>query len=799
MSLLVKHLYRFGPFDLDAEQRLVRRDGTKIALPPKAFDLLLYMVRNPLRLLTKEELLRAVWPDSFVEEGNLSQNIFLLRKALTTRQNDFRYIVTIPGRGYQFASAVELINQSPQNRHNDDTEMVLSSVRSTMHFVVHEEIDDASSNPTAEVAAPQHPVLPAPGVRGRGLRYALAALLVLAVAAGSFFWVRKHHQKPSSRTIVVADFENRTGDQAFDVVLKKALEIGLGQSPYMDVMSEQQVVGMLQLMGRKGDAPLTHDVATEICQRSNRQVMLQGSIANLGRDYLLTLQATDCLSGKKLAEAKAEAADKERVLGALDLAAEKLRHGLGESGKSVERFQVPIAQATTSSLEALKAYSIGEEMVGTTGREETETLPMFQRAVELDPQFAMAYAAIATDYYNLSEYNLAKPSYQKAFDLSGQVSEKEKLYIRAHYYADDLKDLEQGIKEYQLWAETYPLDWGPWLNIANAYTQLGQYAPAIAAGEKAVELDSSRGINYSVLARAYVRVNRYTDARAAALRAVAIGKDSYGLHATLFQIAFLEHDQAAMAREINWGQGRSSAWFSLYIEAFAAATAGKYKQAEELFRGAYDVAERENLAESANDILIDQAVMESEIGLPEAARVTLSRVKQQYRDDPDFVFVSAQVTSVIEAEHFLVAHDIASRPGTLMTYVYLPRLRAELALLRANPLDAVAALEPTRPYELAGGFTVLAQRAEAYLKAGQIENAVNEYNKILAHRGVDPVSPLFPLAHLHLARIDAGIGKLTESKAEYEKLFALWEGADNDLPLLVAARKEYSALTTVHP
>ena len=791
MSLVVKHLYRFGPFDLDAEQRLVRRDGTKIALPPKAFDVLLYMVRNPLRLVTKEELLRAVWPDSFVEEGNLSQNIFLLRKALTTPQNDFRYIVTIPGRGYQFGSAVETVSQLPQNVAylTNDNSTGLSSVHSTMRIVVHEEIDDAISSAPAEYSA-----LPAPSRRPRGRLLAVAGFLLLGLATGSFFWWRKHRRPPSSQTIVLADFDNRTGDGSFDVVLKKALEIDLSQSPYLDVMSEQEAMGTLHLMDRKPDTTLTPDVAKELCQRSNRQVMVKGSIANLGREYLVTLEASDCISGKQLTEAKAEAASKEKVLAALDSTADKLRKGLGESAKSVERFQVPIAQATTSSLEALKAYSIGEYMVGRAGKEEPETLPMFQRAVELDPQFAMGYAAIATDYNNLNEVKQAAPYYQKAFDLSGQVSEKERLYIRAHYYADSLKDVEQGIKEYQLWAATYPRDWGPWINMANEYTLTGQYGSAIAAGEQALRLDPSRGINYSVLARAYMRANRYADARSTALRAVTMGKDSYGLHAILFQLAFIEDDQAAMAREVAWSHGRASEWRCLDIRAFAAATAGKYKQAEALFHDSYGAAVRENLAETADDILIDQASVEFESGMPLAARATLSRVKQQDTDNPDFAFLKAELGDISFAERFLAVYGNIGHPGALMTYGYVPRLRAEIALHRAKPLDAIAALEPATPYELAGGLTAFAQRGEAYRRAGQAENASVEYKNILAHRGVDPVSPLFPLAHLRQARVDAQAGHVQESRSEYEKLFAEWKDADRDLPVLLVARREYAAL-----
>ncbi len=794
MSLMVSNLYRFGPFDLDPDQRALRRDGKKIALPPKAFDLLLYLVQNPLRLLTKEELLRAVWPDSFVEEGNLSQNIFLLRKAITPKQRDFRYIVTLPGRGYQFAAAVELIPHSPGEQldvaETDVTD--LSSKRSASEpsngNKVSAIVTEAIPPPQKEPSATPH--------YGRFLnfRIVLASLITLALAASSFLWWKYHHPRPASQKVVLADFDNRTGDAAFDDVLDTALEIDLSQSPYLDVMSDQDASNVLRLMGRKPDAKITEDIATEICQRADRQVMLSGSVSSLGRHYLLALQATDCFSGQRLAEVKAEATDKDKVLPTLDRTADKLRHDLGESAPSVEHFQVSIAQATTSSLEALKAYSIGEYMVSRTGKDETETLPMFLRCVELDPNFAMAYAAIATDYYNLNEPKLASPYYQKAFDLSEQVSEKEKLYIRAHYYADAQKDLQQGIKTYQLWAETYPRDWGPWLNIARAHTQLGQAAPAIAAAQQALRLDPSRGINYTVLAQAYLHDNRFADAKSTALEAVKIGKDSYNLHSLLFQLAFVDHDYAAMAHEIAWSQGRPSAWYSLQFQALAAASQGKYRLAEELFHSAYNVAQREHLAEAADDILVKQASMELDSGSLQTARSTLRRISTQNNDNPEYAWNKARLGDIAFAEHFLASSN-SNQSGTLMTYVELPRLRAEIALHRAKPQEAIAALEPT-PYELAGGLELFAQRGEAYQKANHPEQAIAEYRKLLAHQGLDPVSPLLPLAHLWLARTQAQSGSLQESKSEYEKLFVLWKDADKDLPPLQVAEKEYAAVNT---
>jgi eukaryotic-like serine/threonine-protein kinase len=811
MSMLLRHLYRFGPFDLDAEQRVVRRDGTKIALPPKAFDLLLYLVQNPMRPINKDELLRAVWPDSFVEEGNLTQNIFLLRKALASGGDDVRYIVTLPGRGYQLTTSVELVEAVNQSAVANANNSVVDPVPPPTIPVAPIETKDEDRASGSHGGATSGAETPAPGnapvdetshvqpvpaqVQTGWMWPALAAVLLLGLGVFSFFWWRNHRNMPTSQTLVLADFENKTGDGSFDGVLKKALEIDLAQSPYLDVMSQQATVDMLGLMGRKVDTALTPDTAKEICQRSNRQVLITSSIATLGREYLLTLEAVDCVSGKKLTEAKAEAASKEGVLAALDSSADKLRHGLGESSRSVERFQVSIAQATTSSLEALKAYSIGEDMVGRGGKDETETLPVFQRAVELDPDFAMANAAIATDYFNLKEPKLAQPFYQKAFDLSGRVSEKERLYIRAHYYADSKSDLEQGVKEYRLWAETYPRDWGPWLNIARTYTQTGQHAAAVLAGEQALRLDANRAINYSVLARAYMHVNRYADAKATVLKAVAAGKDSSDLHCVLFELAFLEGNQAGMAREVAMTHGQPSEWRALEVQAFAAAAGGRYREAEQLFRRAHGIAEHENLIESADDILIDQASVEIASGMPAAARATLSRVRTEDTDNPDFAELEAQLGDISFAEHYLAQSSTTDHPGTLIRYSYAPRLRAEIALRQNSPLDAIAALEPAAPYELAGGLTAFAQRGESYQSAGQYENAATEYRNLLAHNGINPLSPLLPLAHLWLGRAEAHAGNIKGSRAEYEKLFALWKDADKDLPVLLTAKREYVVLT----
>jgi eukaryotic-like serine/threonine-protein kinase len=843
MSLTSKRIYQFGEFELRVSARVLTRDGKPVPLGSKAFEVLTCLVMHAGEVVTKDELLKTVWPESFVEEGNLSQHIFALRKALGDRAT---FIVTIPGRGYQFTETVKevaLPSPAPPATTDSGTFMV-QRTRERTHVVIEEtatalpgpQLDDlppdrwqidqpavagATGNTllnsirsslkvaiVEEGTGPQlrrigdkapDPSYRLPGTSGKRLwEWVGVILLCVVVAIAAYFWWRSLRSHSGSQKIVLADFDNRTGDPNFDGALRKALAIDLDQSPYMDVMSESEALGTLQRMDRPPDTALTPEIAREVCERSNRQVLVTGSISRLAQEYLITLEATDCTSAKRLAEARAEAGSKAETLAALDAATDKLRYQLGESTQSVERFEVPVAQATTSSLEALKQYSTGEYLLGRVGEEENEVLPFFQRAVELDPKFAMAYAAIATGYNELGEYDLAVPYYQKAFDLSDQVSEKERLYIRAHYYADDLEDIEQGIQAYRVWADVYPLDWGPWLNIASEYTQLGQYNQAIEAGEHAVKLDATRGIVYSVLAQAYLHAGHYADARATVQRALAMGKESYPLHETLFEIAFLEHSPAGMAHEIDWSRGKASEWDFLTLQASAAASEGKYKQAEELYSAAHDAAILENLPETADDILVSQASAEFDLGRPAAARATLARVRNAKADNPQLGYLRAELDDIPAAEHSLVVHGNAGHPGTLTTYIYAPRVRAEIALEQSKPLDAIAALEPAADYDLAGGLTVMSERGEAYLRAKQPAQAATEYRKILSHQGVDPVSPLLPLAELGLARAEAQAGHTRESTADYEKLFAQWKEADVDLPVLLSARKEYAALPAQH-
>jgi DNA-binding winged helix-turn-helix (wHTH) protein/tetratricopeptide (TPR) repeat protein len=779
MSLNSKRRYSFDEFELQLGARVLMRKDRLVPLGSKAFEVLVCLVSNAGEVVTKAELLATVWPKSHVEEATLSQHVFSLRKALGDRA---KTIVTVPGRGYQFAASVHEITDASAPIHGngagsagDSDSILIKRFTERLHTVI-EEI-----TPTVQPRA-QH---------GRRLTWLLPLAIVILAAGGFAGWRWKHpvpvrdHQK-----IVVADIVNTTGDNTFDGTLKRALEIDLEQSPYIDIMSGGEVAGTLTLMGRKSDAPLDVDVARELCVRANRQVLLTANISQIGSSYLLMLEATDCTSGKELAAAKANASTRERVFVAVDNVTDKIRSQLGEPDKSVASFQVPIAAATTPSLEALKAYSIGTSMEA-QGKEESEILPLFQRAVELDPNFAMAYGEIATQHYNLSQFDLASRYYKKAFDLSGHVSERERLIIEAHYYAEGQKDLEQGIRVYQLWAATYPHDWVPWLNMANEYTQIGQYRAAVAAGERALQLERDRAVIYSVLARAYKRDGRFADAKATGALAIQRGKDSTGVHGTLYAVAWEEKDEAGLERELQWNKEHGG-WYGVYLQALSSAAEGRYKQSETLFHSSISQARSEGLTENPDGMLSDEANIERLSGYPDTARRTLLLMEKDYKDSFWYAIDSAELGDTRAAEAFLASHSAEISHGTLMTYLEMPQLRAAVDLARHKPAQAIAALESTRPYQMAG-YEILSLRAQAYLQTGEPGLAIEQYKAILDNQGIS-FGLEYSLAHLGLARAYAAAGNMAASRAEYQSLLAVWSHADPDLPILQTAKSELERL-----
>ena len=779
----MSEIFQFGEFRIDPLERTLRRNDGAVTLHRRAFDVLLYLVQNPGRVVTKDELLKNVWPDAFVDENNLTQSISVLRKALDQRTGEISYITTLPGRGYQFVIPVQVLGQpegANQRRRLGDAPQggsLLLQQRTVTTSIVTEERHTRRTN----------------SIERWGVIAAFLAALIAIIVAGHALWARRH-PKPSVANVVLADFVNATGDGTFDHTLKRALEIDLEQSPYMNVLSERGGVSTLLFMGRKSDTPITADIGQEICERTNRQALLMGTISTIGNKYLVTLEASSCTTGKQLASAKAVAKTKEQVLEAVDTVAERVRRGLNESAASIGTYQVPLRVATTPSLEALRAYSIGKYLQS-QGSSRSDIMAAYQRAVELDPQFAMAYRELAVENVNSGQSAIGAEYYKKALDLSDHISVYEQLVIRAGYYAYGQHDLIAGIKAYQVLASTYPQDVIGRGNIIDEYLKLGQYGPAIAAGEQGVKQFPTNALMYENLAEAYKDTNRFEDCRRATLMAARVGRGDTGLHLDLFLIAMAEGDEDSLDRETNWFEAHedgTSVWYFPSFRGGAAAVQGRYRQARDLFQGAYQSAERVKLPETADKILIDEALVELKLGLPEASRMTLDRIHPADSGTPDYAQLRAELGDSSAAQALLAAHNSPS-PDTLLTYVDLPRIRAVLALQHGRPLDAIAALELARPYEMRD-YNIPSLRGQAYLRAGEPGKAIEEYKKILENRGIDPTSVLYPLAYLGMARSYAALGNTSASRGQYEAFLGVWRNADRDLPILKDVNTEVSKL-----
>ncbi len=780
----MNEIFQFGEFRIDPLERTLRRNDSPVALQRRAFDVLLYLVQNPGRVVSKDELLKNVWPDAFVDENNLTQSISVLRKALDQRPGGNSYITTLPGRGYQFVVPVQILALSGGIRQGSD-----SPERMRPAGLLLQQRTVTTTNIVTEEKRTQQ--------RTHISRWSVIATLIAGLIAVTWaahaVWNRLH-PKPSVATVVLADFVNSTGDVTFDHTLKRALEIDLQQSPYMNVLSERAGVSTLLFMGRKSDTPISADIGQEICERTNRQALLAGTISTIGNKYLVTLEASSCTTGKQLASAKAEAKSKEQVLEALDTVAERVRRGLNESAESVQSYEVPLRVATTPSLEALRAYSIGKYLQS-QGKSRSDIIAAYQRAVELDPQFAMAYRELAVENVNSGQSAIGAQYYKKALDLSEHISAYEQLVIRAGYYAYGQHDLVAGIKAYEVLASAYPQDTIGIANVIDEYVKLGQYGPAIATGERAIKLFPTNALMYENLAEAYKGVNRFEDCKRATLMAARVGRGETGLHLNLFEIALAQNDNDSLARETTWFETHedgTNVWYFPSFRGGAAAVRGRYRQARDLYQGAYQNAERVKLPETADKILIDEATIELKLGLPEAAKKTLDRIHPSDTGTPEYVQLRAELGDPSAAQAFVLEHSNPS-PDTLLTYADMPRIRAVLALEQGKPLDAIAALELARPYEMRD-YKILSLRAQAYFQSGQPLKAIDEYKAILANPGIDPTSIFYPLAYLGMARSYAALGNTGASRAQYEAFLGAWKNADPDLPILKRANTELSKL-----
>ena len=635
---------------------------------------------------------------------------------------------------------------------------------------------------------------------------ALAATILLAGVVTRSLVTESRPALTDRDSILIGSFENSTGDPVFDETLSEALKVHLGQSPFLDIVPDARIREELALMVRPADEPLTHAVARQVCQRLNLKAMLEGSIAALGSHYVLTLHATDCETGESLARAQAEATSKERVLTELGSISSTMRTELGESLPSIEQFDVPIERATTPSLPALKAYTLGQEE-RRKGRE-FESIAFFNQALEFDREFASAYTTLSTVYGSLGEWRRSEEYARLAYQVQNRVSERERLFITYQYHDRVTGNQERAAETLELWKSAYPRDSRPANALALIHNRVGRYERAEAEAREALRRSPGHPFPLSNLAFALRAQGRDDEARKAAEEAVALGVETTPTRRLLYQLAILAGDPAAGAH-LAWAKGRPREFDLVSAQAQAAAYHGRLTEAVELYVRASDMALARGLNGTASGYGAHLAWTDALLRNPEqralAVTRTVARIDTE-RDAPGTIPRFRAAVALALTGHDAQALALVTRTeerypeSTFIRTVLGPTTRAAIALRHGRAAEAIEALRAAAPSELGtvAGLVPMFLRGEAYLKKGSFAEARHEYERIMKHRGVDPLSPVVPLAQLGIARSHAGAGDVAASRAAYDALFATWKDADADFAPLLAARAEYDRLSRAH-
>ena len=627
---------------------------------------------------------------------------------------------------------------------------------------------------------------------------AIVAVLLVAVTASAIYLYKRNSKPLTNRdTVLLTDFVNTTGEPVFDGTLKQALAVHLGQTPFLNLYPEERVRETLRFMGRSPDDRITKDVGREICERQGIKAMLTGTIASLGSHYVITLEALNPRSGDPIAREYIEAQSKENVLAALGTAAQNLRKKLGESLSSIQKYDVAIEQATTSSLEALKAFTMANE-ARARGRAE-ESLTFYKRAVELDPNFAMAYARIGVYYVNHEQFESARPYTQKAYELRDRVSERERLYIDEKYYAYITGEIDKVIETLQTWERLYPDDYIPHNNLSLNYKLVGRYEEALKEALEAVRLSPNNVAAYDNLVSSFIGLTRFDEAEQAEREAQKINSEGFDAHRNNYVFAFLRGDQATMDREAQWAKGRPEEPGFLLLLAATAISQGKLKEAEELQKRSLELLKLQNRTENAAGSLIalsgdlvmvgkcDQAKDNAKAAVNLVrGHMTLSLAALVYASCGD----TSQARSLFEEVRRMYPRS------TVLASIGGPLIEGEIEKHQGNLAKATQLIESVRQFDMGMIIGVAAKfaRGQCYLEQRRGKEAAAEFKAIIDNPGVDMFSPSHALAHLGLARAAVINGDTAAARKSYQDFFALWKDADQDLSVLVKAHKEYEGL-----
>ena len=771
-------------FELDLRAYQLRRAGRVLKLEPTPMELLLFLVEHRGELVTRDQMVERIWgKDVFLDTDNsINGAIRKIRQVLKDDPDQPRFVETVSGKGYRFIAPVgEPGTQLDQDQTPDLAKLPIPAQGST-------------------------------GTR-RGkhlLAIAATAIALLAVTTLAYFYLHRKPKLTDQDTIVVADFTNLTGDAVFDGTLRRGLAVQLEQSPFLSLISDERIHQVLRLMGKPADARLSPEIAREICERTGSAAVLDGSIASLGSQYVLGLRAQECRTGDVLADEQVQVPRKEDVLNALSQIATKFRSRVGESLTTVKKYDIPLAEATTSSLEALKAYSMGWQVSFSSGS--AASIPFLQRAIEIDPNFASAYAALGRMYGDIGESVLSAQNTSKAYQLRNGTSDQEKFFISVNYDLQVTGNLEKARQTCELWTQTYPRAWFPHALLSGGiYPQLGKYEKSVKEAEVALRIDPDFSIGYSLLANSYVALERSDEAENTLQRASERKLDIPDFYVQRYLIAFLKDDKMGMEREAAQSREKPGVddWMS-NSEGFVSAYSGHLEEARKMSRRAADLAGKAERRETEALYETDAAVREALFGnVSDARQRTVDALELSKSRDVVYGVGFALALSGDSTRSQALTEDLSKRfpEDTRVQFSYAPTLRALLALHHNQPSNALELLQTAIPYELgtqseggsefllgAGNLYPVYVRGLAYLAADQGAEAAAQFQEILDHRGIVACDPVGALARVQLGRAYALSGDKTKAKSAYQDFLTLWKDGDSDIPLLKQAKREYAEL-----
>lgn len=798
----------FGPYTLDLRSGELRKFGTRVKIGEQTFQILCMLLEAPGELVTREELRAKLWADNtFVDfDHGLNSGVQRLRDCLSDSAEKPRWIETVPRRGYRFAGKVEWSN----GNHSSET-LANPSAESpdrTLDGKATEsrgETEPHHEQPFPTAVAGANQLLKVRPTRSRKVLVVTVLITVTVAIAGLLAWrLRPAKHLTDKDTIVLGEFANSTGETVFDGTLREGLAVELQQSPFLSLLSDQRMHESLQMMGKPANAELTPDTTRELCIRTGSVVAVQGSIALIGTRYNLILKATDCGSGDLFASSEAQASDKSHVLDALGAAASTMRKKLGESLGSMQKYNAPLGQTTTPSLEALKAYNLGLSARGSG--DDPGALAFFERATQLDPNFAMAYDLMGDAHGEIGETALAAENMAKSYDLRERVGERERLLIETEFNLLNSGDLVKARRITEVGIQTYSREPAFRIDLSSVFYSLGQYEDGIREERVVLRARPTSSWVYRQLILGNLLLNRIEDAEALAKETEAKGLDSPLLDMR-YAIAFYRDDPGEMARQAARATGvPGTEDLLLAMEADSAAYIGHLGEGRQLSRRATDSAERAQEKETAAGYYAVGALREALFGETAKARREIAAAKPHPRGrDVEYALALALAYAGEESRARALADDLEKRfpDDTIVRFNYWPVLRAKLALLHSKPKEALDDLAVALPYEF--GLPSLSNynwpnlypayvRGETYLAAHKGKEAVAEFQKILSHRGLALNEPIGALAHLGMARAYALAGDTANSRAAYRDFLARWKDADPDISILKQAEAEYAKL-----